>query len=172
MKPENARQSKNDELLPIEPKTDHFVRPSLRPGGRHPDLFTRRRPRQTLRTDKRHRVEQLLSIAVHGNHPPRIAIDRTKFDKRHSIAARRDSQVSQRVGALIERLPARELHAVLSLNLQDERHLAAVGAPIGGQHTVGNLPRRAPGKGYQAQGSLAKPDIAVFAARRNRQLRS
>jgi hypothetical protein len=48
---------------------------------------------EVISTDKRHRAEQLLSIAVHGNHQTCIAIDRTKFDETdppqlqgHSIA--------------------------------------------------------------------------------------
>jgi hypothetical protein len=162
VQPENAGEAKHHTLFSLERESDHFVCPSLRPGRPYPDLFTRWRPCQTLRTDKCRRAEQLLSIAVHGNHPTCIAIHRTKFDKCHSIAAWRDSQVSERLCALIEHLPPRELHAVLSLNLQDERHLAAVGAPIGGQRAVGNFPRRASSKGYQTQGSLAKTDIAVF----------
>jgi hypothetical protein len=65
------------------------------------------------------------------------------------MVMRCDSQISERVSALVEHLPVRKLHAVLSSDLPNDGHLAAIDAPIGSQDIVGNFPRRSAGEGHQ-----------------------
>src|ERR1700691_309089 len=164
MEPYHTRQPKHYAVFAAWADTVDRIRPSLIGTAADPYFFSRGRPCQALNAYVCLRTEFFLSLSIQGKCPSRIAIDSHQLRESNRIPARRNSQVPERVIALIDLLAAWKFNLVLPFHLTNYRHLAGVFIPIGSKHIALDLTWCASSHRHLAQGPLAVADISVFTA--------